>query len=76
VAHKVYGAIVKAIRSGRLKEPFSKIDFKKCCAGLGDGTYNAFLDKHALGNPGGNSELFVRTSPGLFKCVRPFKYGL
>jgi hypothetical protein len=51
MAHKVYGAIVKAIRSGRLKEPFSKKDFENSCPGLGHGTYNAFLDKHAVDNP-------------------------
>lgn len=76
MAHKVYGAIVKAVRSGRLKEPFSKKDFENSCPGLGHGTYNAFLDKHAVDNPGGNTELFVRKSPGMFRCVRPFKYGL
>jgi hypothetical protein len=50
MAHKVYGAIVKAIRSGRLKEPFAKKDFENSCPGLGYGTYNAFLDKHAVDN--------------------------
>jgi len=76
MAHAVYGSIVNAVKAAKLKEPFSKADFKKACPGFGLGTYNAFLDKHTVGNPGGNSELFARTSPGLFKCVRPFKYGL
>ena len=44
--------------------------------GLVGGTYNAFLYKHRVGNPGGQSELFERTSPGQFKLVRPLKYGL
>jgi len=74
--HKAYSAIVKAVGDGRLCEPFSKADFEEECPGFGMGTYNAFLDKHAVGNPGGSSELFVRISPGLFKCVRPFRYGL
>src|SRR5437773_5542678 len=45
------------------------------CPGFGKGTYNAFLDKHSVGNPGDNSELFVRVSPEKFRCVRPFKYN-
>jgi hypothetical protein len=76
LSHKVYKAIVEAIRSDRLREPFSKNDFKEECHGFGQGTYNAFLPKHRVGNPGGNSELFERVSPGSFKCVRPFKYNL
>ncbi len=76
VKHKVYKSIVEAVRSGALKEPFTKDDFRICCIGLGEGTYNAFLDKHTVGNPGGNSELFERVSSGKFRIVRPIKYGI
>jgi hypothetical protein len=76
MAHKIYHSIVDAIRSGRLKEPFTTQDFKSECPGFGKGTYNAFLHKHRVGNPGGNSELFELVSPGFFKCIRPFKYDL
>jgi hypothetical protein len=76
MAHKVYGAIVAAVNAGTLREPFSKADFRAACPGLGDGTYNAFLDKHSERNPGGTSELFRRTGPGRFTCLRPFRYGL
>jgi hypothetical protein len=76
MAHKVYSAIVVAIKSGRLVEPFSKEDFRIACPGFGHGTYNAFLDKHSEGNPGGKSELFKRESAGRFKCLRPFRYGM
>lgn len=76
MAHKIYSAIVSAVKSGTLLEPFSKDDFRRTCPGLGHGTYNAFLGKHSKGNPGGNSELFARESPGSFKCLRPFRYGL
>jgi hypothetical protein len=72
--HQVYGAIVKAVNVGTLVEPFTKDRFREACPGFGNGTYNAFLDKHARGNPGGNSELFDRVSPGLFNCIRPFRY--
>lgn len=76
MGHKVYEAIVRAIRSGKLVEPFSNKDFEICCPGFGIGTYNTFLYKHTQGNPGGNSELFERVAPGKFRCLRPFKYGL
>jgi hypothetical protein len=76
MSHKVYRSIVNAIRSGRLREPFSSQDFQNECKGFGKGTYKAFLHKHRVGNPGGNSELFELISPGSFKCIRPFKYDL
>jgi len=76
LAHKVYGGIVEAGRSGALVEPLSKADFEAKCPGFGAGTYNAFLDKHARENPGGNTELFERVSPGKFRCLRPFRYDL
>lgn len=74
--HKVYKIIVKAVREGKLKEPITEDGFRNACPGLGEGTYNAFLDKHRVGNPGGNSELFIRVAPGKFKLVRPIKYGI
>jgi len=76
VVHRVYEAIVKAVKSGTLTESFSKDDFEAACPGFGSGTYNAFLDKHSQGNPGGASELFERVSAGRFRCLRPFHYGL
>jgi hypothetical protein len=75
-AHKVYSAIVAAVKSGALPQPFTKSDFRKTCPSLGQGTYAAFLNKHCKGNPGGNSELFERESPGSFSCLRPFRYNL
>jgi len=60
-------------------EPFRSHSLKtisEACPGFGEGTYNAFLDKHSKGNPGRNSELFERVAPGRFVCLRPFKYGL
>jgi len=74
--HEVYSSIVDAVRKGRLKEPFTKDDFRRACPGFGEGTYNAFLDKHRVGNPGGNSELFIKVTPGKFKLKRPIKYGI
>jgi len=74
--YKVYTCIVKAVKSGRLKEPFTRDDFKKACPDFGRGTYNTFLWKHSLGNSGGETELFIKVSHGKFKLVKPFKYGL
>lgn len=76
MAHKVYRSIVEAVGVGKLKEPFTKDDFKNACRGLGEGTYNAFLYKHRRGNPGDNSELFEMVKPGRFRLIRPLKYGL
>jgi hypothetical protein len=74
--HKVYRCIVEAVRGGKLEEPFTRDDFRKGCPNFGEGTYNAFLDKHSLRNPGGESELFERVAPGRFRLLRPIKYGL
>jgi hypothetical protein len=76
MAHKVYSAIVTAVKAGTLLEPFSKNDFRPTCPGQGSGTYAAFLAKHSEGNPGKNSELFKRESAGRFTCLRPFRYNL
>jgi len=72
--HKVYFSIIKAIENNTLREPFTKEDFRNTCPNLGAGTYQAFLDKHRVGNPGDNSELFVKVAPNLFKMVRPYLY--
>ena len=74
--HKVYTAIVHAVKSSQLKEPFGQDDFRRACPGLGEGTYQAFLHKHRRGNPGGVSELFEIVTPGKFCLLRPFRYDL
>ncbi len=74
--HKVYRAIVTAVKKGHLKEPFGETEFRKSCPGFSDGTYKAFLYKHRKDNPGSNSELFQQVAPGGFTLIRPFKYGI
>jgi hypothetical protein len=74
--HDVYRAIVSAGAEGTLRELFSKQDFRRACLEFRGGTYNAFLDTHSVGNPGGASELFERVARGSFGLVRPLKYGL
>ena len=74
--HALYRDIVNAVRSGKLKEPFSANDVKNACPGYSPNTYHTFLPKHRKGNPGGNSELFERIEPGKYKLLRPIKYGI
>jgi len=74
--HKVYSAIVQAVKSGQLKEPFDQEDFRRACPNLGEGTYQAFLHKHRKDNPGGQSELFELIGVGKFRLLRPFRYDL
>ena len=74
--HRVYSCLVQAAKKGTIKEPFTVADFQKACPGFGKGTYRAFLYKHRVGNRGQETELFELASPGKFKFVRPFKYGL
>jgi len=74
--HVTYQKIIDAVESGSLCEPFGNEDFRRSCIGCGEGTYRAFLYKHKKGNKGGNSELFIQTSPNKFILIRPYKYGL
>ena len=74
--HFIYKTIVKAVKNGKLKEPFSAHDLMKTCPNLKPSTCMVFLSKHRKANPSNTSELFVRVSPGKFKLLRPLKYGL
>ncbi len=74
--HKVYSAMVQAVKNEKLKEPFTQEDFRRACSGLGEGTYQAFLYKHRKDNPGGQSELFEMVGTGKFRLLRPFRYEL
>ena len=74
--HAVYGAIVQAVKRGDLSEPFTRSHFEAACPRLGPGTHDAFLAKHAAGNPGGETELFERVARGAYKLIRPLEYGL
>jgi len=74
-SHKVYNLITVAYKEKHLIEPFTCDDFRKACPGLGEGTYNAFLYKHRLENPGKNTELFKRVAVNKFILLRPFKYN-
>ena len=64
-----YRAILGAVLSDRLPEPFAADDFSRACPGFSAGTYSAFLPKHARGNPGGFSELFIRVTRGHYRLI-------
>lgn len=59
--------IYEAVRVGRLLQPFDANAVKRACPGWADRTCHVFLGKHAKGNPGGNTELFLRMAPGLYR---------
>jgi hypothetical protein len=64
---KVFASqIYAAVRSGRLREPFTPDMVRSACPGWSDHTYGVFLPKHAEGNPGSNAVLFVRVAPGQY----------
>jgi hypothetical protein len=56
--------IREAVVAGRLTQPFHAADMN---AALKIGFAGTFLPKHCNGNPGGNTELFLKTSRGLYR---------
>lgn len=56
--------IRKAMAAGRLNAHFRADNVNKA---LGIDFAATFLPKHRVGNPGGNTELFVRISAGLYR---------
>jgi hypothetical protein len=73
--NKTYQRIVKAIKDGKLKEPFNVNDVKAACPDLNKNTVNGFLSKRRVRNPGKYLALFVRHPPFRYSLIRPFKYG-
>jgi hypothetical protein len=59
--------IYAAVKAKRLTEPFDADSVKRACPGWAERTYHVFLGKHAVGNPGKNTELFVRVAPGRYR---------
>ena len=62
--------IKEAIEKGKLAEPFGKKDLEEVVPDLGRGTYNAYLWKHHVGNPGGKKEYFEKVAPGKFRLKK------
>ena len=68
---RIYQAILDAVTSGRLIQPFRSSDIGKACPGFAENTYKNFLAKHAQGNPSNATELFKRVQRGLY-CLVPY----
>ena len=65
---KEFGSkVYAAVKSGKLNQPFNAAMAKKACPGWVVGTYHTFFAKHAIGNPGSNTELFVRVARGSYR---------
>ena len=64
---KLISQIRAAVASGKLSEPFTPAMVAVACPGWAPNTYGTFLPKHRVGNPGGNTELFIRVAPGLYR---------
>lgn len=67
MAGRFINDIRSAVEAGRLEEPFRASDVAAVCPGYARRTYRVFLPKHRIGNPGGETELFVRVAPGLYR---------
>lgn len=61
---QTFASIQSAVNSGRLGTPFKPSDVNRVLKITFAAT---FLPKHRVGNPGGNTELFDRLGPGLYK---------
>lgn len=58
-----------AVEAGRLKEPFSPKDVIEAGVWCAASTPGTFLPKHRVGDPGGNTELFIQVAPGRYKLA-------
>jgi hypothetical protein len=56
--------IREAVKDGRLRHPFSPQEVNTA---LGIDYAGVFLPKHRVGNPGGNTVLFIQIERGLYR---------
>lgn len=61
--------ICRAVRAEKLRKRFRAADVRRACPGWGERTYSNFLPKHRVGNPGGNTELFVQHEDGSYSLA-------
>lgn len=59
----------RAIKNGTLTERFRAADVRKSCPGWDYRTYNNFLPKYRLGNPGGHTVYFKRNPDGSYSLL-------
>jgi hypothetical protein len=58
--------IRESVANGRIANTFRAVDVNRVLRIDFAGT---FLPKHRVGNPGGNTELFVQISRGLYRLI-------
>jgi len=61
---KTIGAIRRAVNTGKIPVSFTPSQVN---AALGITWVGTFLPKHCVGNPGGNTELFIKIRRGLYR---------
>ncbi len=66
---KIIKEIRDAITDGKIRNPFTKEEWKRACPGWADATYNVFLLKHRVCNPGGYTEYFEQLPNRLWKLI-------
>lgn len=62
--HETIRKIREAVRTGKLGREFAALEVNVVLKIHWAGT---FLPKHRVGNPGGETELFVRVRPGVYR---------
>lgn len=62
--------IREAVEKGNLDEPFGKKDLGEKFPDWPEGTRNAYLWKHYVGNPRGYKEYFEKVAPGKFRLIK------
>ena len=75
MTHKVYAAIITAVREKKLNESFTSSDVHRACPELNTRTPGILLSKHAKDNPKGYSEMFEKIGRGPFRLLWPIKCG-
>ena len=65
----IVGCMRRAIEQGTLPERFRAVDVRRSCPGWDYRTYNNFLPKYRLGNPGGHAVYFKRNSDGSYSLL-------
>jgi hypothetical protein len=70
ITSRFVAEIDRAIKEGRLREPFRASDLRKAFGGFAFNTYSHFLSKHVLNNPVHYKEYFDRIELGLYRRLR------
>jgi hypothetical protein len=66
----LYDCIKRAIKEGRLEQPFSAKNVKSVCSGWADSTYPASLAKHEESYTGNYRKYYKRVSRGRYCLIR------